>query len=174
MPLLRRAPADATGRAGTGGGRDLGEDDVAQACPPRGDRLLLHTANRQHAAGKRELACGRGRAGRRCQEPVAEGSVRWACAKGEERGWPAAVHVHWARARSLERARARARVHLHAHRARVCVCVCVESRAESKRSPVIAMSERAARPDASDSSEVTIVTPADGPSLGVAPSGTWT
>ena len=41
-------------------------------------------------------------------------------------------------------------------------------------SPVIATSERTQRPVSSDTSAVTIVTPALGPSLGIAPAGTWT
>ena len=40
-------------------------------------------------------------------------------------------------------------------------------------SPVIATSARTGRPDSSDASAVVIVTPADGPSFGVAPAGTW-
>ena len=42
----------------------------------------------------------------------------------------------------------------------------------SVTSPVIATSERTGRPEASDDSAVTIVTPADGPSFGTAPAGT--
>eukprot|EP00966_Prymnesium_polylepis_P203156 4706356-Prymnesium_polylepis.1 len=42
----------------------------------------------------------------------------------------------------------------------------------SESSPVIARSARGGVAVASESSAVTIVTPADGPSLGVAPSGT--
>ena len=44
----------------------------------------------------------------------------------------------------------------------------------SDTSPVIATSDRTGRPDSSDASAVVIVTPADGPSLGTAPAGTWT
>ncbi len=40
-------------------------------------------------------------------------------------------------------------------------------------SPVIATSARTGRPDSSDTSAVAIVTPALGPSFGVAPAGTW-
>jgi hypothetical protein len=40
-------------------------------------------------------------------------------------------------------------------------------------SPVIATSFRTARPDIALTSAVDIVTPADGPSLGIAPCGTW-
>jgi len=43
----------------------------------------------------------------------------------------------------------------------------------SVTSPVMATSERTARPEASEASAVTIVTPAEGPSLGTAPAGTW-
>ena len=42
----------------------------------------------------------------------------------------------------------------------------------SVSSPVIARSERTGRPVASDASAVSIVTPADGPSFGIAPAGT--
>src|SRR5215471_11579625 len=41
-------------------------------------------------------------------------------------------------------------------------------------SPVIAMSLRTGMPVSTETIEVTIATPADGPSFGVAPSGTWT
>src|SRR5439155_4575032 len=41
-------------------------------------------------------------------------------------------------------------------------------------SPVIAMSEGTGRFETSERSEVNIVTPADGPSFGIAPAGTWT
>ena len=40
-------------------------------------------------------------------------------------------------------------------------------------SPVIAIFERTLRCVKSEAIDVTIVTPADGPSLGIAPSGTW-
>ena len=40
-------------------------------------------------------------------------------------------------------------------------------------SPVIATSRRTGRPDSSDASAVAIATPALGPSLGIAPAGTW-
>jgi hypothetical protein len=40
-------------------------------------------------------------------------------------------------------------------------------------SPVIATSATTGWSSASESSELTMVTPADGPSFGVAPSGTW-
>ena len=40
-------------------------------------------------------------------------------------------------------------------------------------SPVIATSWRTGRPVSSDASAVAIVTPADGPSFGTAPAGTW-
>ena len=40
-------------------------------------------------------------------------------------------------------------------------------------SPVIATSLRTGRPESSEASAVTMVTPALGPSLGVAPAGTW-
>ncbi len=43
----------------------------------------------------------------------------------------------------------------------------------SVTSPVIATSSRTGRPVSSDTSAVTIVTPALGPSLGMAPAGTW-
>ena len=43
----------------------------------------------------------------------------------------------------------------------------------SVTSPVIATSERTGRPESSEASAVTIATPALGPSLGVAPAGTW-
>ena len=46
------------------------------------------------------------------------------------------------------------------------------TRPVSESSPVMARSGRAGVPIARESSEVTIVMPADGPSLGVAPSGT--
>jgi len=39
-------------------------------------------------------------------------------------------------------------------------------------SPVIAMSWRAGRRDSAETSAVAIVTPADGPSFGIAPAGT--
>jgi glutathione reductase (NADPH) len=48
------------------------------------------------------------------------------------------------------------------------------TRPRSETSPVMATSERTLRPDRSEASAVNIVTPADGPSLGVAPAGTWT
>ena len=41
-------------------------------------------------------------------------------------------------------------------------------------SPVIATSLRTGRPDIAETSAVAIVTPADGPSFGIAPAGTWT
>ncbi len=41
-------------------------------------------------------------------------------------------------------------------------------------SPVMARSERTGRPVRSDTSAVAIVTPAEGPSFGIAPAGTWT
>ena len=44
----------------------------------------------------------------------------------------------------------------------------------SVTSPVIAISLRTGMPVITDTIEVTIARPADGPSLGVAPSGTWT
>ena len=47
------------------------------------------------------------------------------------------------------------------------------TRPESVISPVIAMSPRTGRPASSEASAVTIVTPAEGPSLGMAPDGTW-
>ena len=40
-------------------------------------------------------------------------------------------------------------------------------------SPVIATSDRTGTPRAADTIAVAIVTPADGPSLGMAPAGTW-
>ena len=40
-------------------------------------------------------------------------------------------------------------------------------------SPVIPTSDRTGRPRAIEVSAVTMVTPADGPSLGTAPAGTW-
>lgn len=43
----------------------------------------------------------------------------------------------------------------------------------SVTSPVIATSARTVRPVRSETSAVTIVTPALGPSLGIAPAGTW-
>ena len=46
------------------------------------------------------------------------------------------------------------------------------TRPDSVISPVIAMSPRAGRFDSSEQSATTIVTPADGPSLGIAPDGT--
>ena len=47
---------------------------------------------------------------------------------------------------------------------------------DSVISPVIAMSPRTGRPVSSETSAVVIVTPAEGPSLGMAPEGTcmWT
>ena len=47
------------------------------------------------------------------------------------------------------------------------------TRPDSVISPVIAMSPRTGRPVSSDASAVAIVTPADGPSFGIAPDGTW-
>ena len=47
------------------------------------------------------------------------------------------------------------------------------TRPDSVISPVIATSPRTGRRDSSDTSAVTIVTPAEGPSLGIAPDGTW-
>ena len=44
----------------------------------------------------------------------------------------------------------------------------------SVTSPVMATSLRTGMPVITDTTDVTIATPADGPSLGVAPSGTWT
>ena len=44
----------------------------------------------------------------------------------------------------------------------------------SVTSPVIATSLETGRPATSDESAVAIATPADGPSLGTAPAGTWT
>ncbi len=41
-------------------------------------------------------------------------------------------------------------------------------------SPVMATSRRTRRPEATLTIAVTMVTPADGPSLGMAPAGTWT
>src|SRR6185437_12705554 len=49
-----------------------------------------------------------------------------------------------------------------------------KTRPRSVISPVMAMSRRTGMPLNTDTIEVTIATPADGPSLGVAPSGTWT
>ena len=46
------------------------------------------------------------------------------------------------------------------------------TRPDSVISPVIATSPRTGRPVNSDASAVTIVTPAEGPSLGIAPDGT--
>ena len=40
-------------------------------------------------------------------------------------------------------------------------------------SPVIAVSGRTGRSVSSDTSAVTMVTPAEGPSFGIAPAGTW-
>ena len=40
-------------------------------------------------------------------------------------------------------------------------------------SPVIATSPRTGRPVSSDATAAAIVTPAEGPSLGIAPDGTW-
>ena len=48
------------------------------------------------------------------------------------------------------------------------------TRPDSVISPVIAMSPRTGRPVSSDASAVAIVTPADGPSFGMAPDGTCT
>ena len=45
---------------------------------------------------------------------------------------------------------------------------------DSVISPVIATSERTGTPRAADTIAVAIVTPADGPSFGIAPAGTWT
>ena len=47
------------------------------------------------------------------------------------------------------------------------------TRPESVISPVIAMSPRTGRFESSEQSATTIVTPADGPSFGMAPDGTW-
>ena len=47
------------------------------------------------------------------------------------------------------------------------------TRPRSVISPVIATSLRTGRPDIADTSAVAIVTPADGPSFGIAPAGTW-
>ena len=47
------------------------------------------------------------------------------------------------------------------------------TRPDSVISPVIAMSPRTGRRVSSDTSAVTIVTPAEGPSFGMAPDGTW-
>ncbi len=47
------------------------------------------------------------------------------------------------------------------------------TRPESVISPVIAMSWRAGRPERAETRAVAIVTPAEGPSLGMAPAGTW-
>ena len=44
---------------------------------------------------------------------------------------------------------------------------------DSVISPVIARFGLTGRPDSADASAVTIVTPADGPSFGIAPAGTW-
>ena len=41
-------------------------------------------------------------------------------------------------------------------------------------SPVMATSRRTGRPDMAETIAVAIATPADGPSLGIAPAGTWT
>ncbi|MNC93857.1 hypothetical protein D3C83_105790 [compost metagenome] len=46
------------------------------------------------------------------------------------------------------------------------------TRPDSVTSPVIAMSPRTGRRVSSEASAVTIVTPADGPSFGMAPDGT--
>ena len=46
------------------------------------------------------------------------------------------------------------------------------TRPDSVISPVIATSPRTGRPESADASAVTIVTPADGPSFGIAPDGT--
>ena len=43
---------------------------------------------------------------------------------------------------------------------------------DSVISPVMATSARTGRPDKADASAMTIVTPADGPSFGIAPAGT--
>ena len=48
------------------------------------------------------------------------------------------------------------------------------TRPRSVISPVIATSRRTGRPDIAETSAVAIATPADGPSLGIAPAGTWT
>ena len=48
------------------------------------------------------------------------------------------------------------------------------TRPESVISPVIASSARTRRWVISETSAVSIVTPADGPSFGMAPAGTWT
>src|SRR4051812_10733897 len=47
------------------------------------------------------------------------------------------------------------------------------TRPESVISPVIATSDRTGTPRAAETIAVAIVTPADGPSLGIAPAGTW-
>ncbi len=47
------------------------------------------------------------------------------------------------------------------------------ARPRSVISPVIATSRRTGRPDSSDTSAVAIARPADGPSFGIAPAGTW-
>ena len=48
------------------------------------------------------------------------------------------------------------------------------TRPRSVISPVIATDLLTATPVSTETMEVTMATPADGPSLGVAPSGTWT
>ena len=48
------------------------------------------------------------------------------------------------------------------------------TRPESVISPVIARSRRTGRPDSAETMAVAIATPAEGPSLGMAPAGTWT
>ena len=48
------------------------------------------------------------------------------------------------------------------------------TRPESVISPVIATSDRTGTPRAAETIAVAIVTPADGPSFGIAPAGTWT
>ena len=47
------------------------------------------------------------------------------------------------------------------------------TRPESVISPVIATSRRTGRPDSAETSAVAMVTPAEGPSFGIAPAGTW-
>ncbi len=47
------------------------------------------------------------------------------------------------------------------------------TRPVSVSSPVMATSLRTLRPDTAETSAVAIVMPADGPSFGIAPAGTW-
>jgi hypothetical protein len=47
------------------------------------------------------------------------------------------------------------------------------TRPRSVISPVMAMSWRTGRPDSADTTAEAMVTPADGPSFGIAPAGTW-